>query len=50
MDYIKRLKEMQQIIDWWCNGMFQIGGNLGLFLRMGTERIEELYNVKFPPL
>lgn len=38
---------MKKIAAWWIDGQFQIGGNLGLFLRMPIERIEEIYNVKF---
>ncbi len=47
VDYIKRLEDMKKIANWYISGQEQIGGTLGLFLRMPIERIEELYNVKF---
>lgn len=47
MDHIKKLQDMQKIVDWYYSGMDQIGGSLGLFLRLPLNRIEELYNVKF---
>lgn len=47
IDYNRRLEDMKKIIDWYYSGYGQIGGSLGLFLRLPIERIEELYNVKF---
>ena len=46
IDIDKKINDNIKIINWWCEGMFQIGGDLKLFFSLGIDKITELYNVK----
>ena len=41
------LKEMLKINNWYCTGINLIGGNIGLFYKIGWKRIKELYNINY---